>query len=280
MAKILVGTVTSNIKDYCWNTFKKQLLALQEKGCDVLIVDNSVNIRNRPPFKTIHYTKTLELQKKHQGTGRNHLTLVTRDCMNILREEFLKGDYTHLFILESDVFLDKSLESLDKLLEMDSDVANFTYPMNLDRFEGFSLCVQSRDANDVARMITPKDSEDLYNTGVKVLGVDTLNGKTLSHCGYGCTLVKRRVLEQIEFKAVITPDGKFPYPDSMFHEEVWQKKFTNKLDTSWLPYHANLNGETKAQLQIVNIQNKTTRKQRREAQRNFKKNKRAKATNK
>ena len=114
--KILIGTVTAANKDYCWLDFKKQLTALQELGHDVLIVDNSDKIVNRPPFKTIHYTKGVELRNKFFKINKqnkskdNYLTIVTKDCMNILRDEFLKGDYTHLFVLESDVFLDKDFK--------------------------------------------------------------------------------------------------------------------------------------------------------------------------
>ena len=255
--KILIGTVTSEVKDYCWKPFKQQLKNLQALGHDILIIDNSVRVLNRPPFKTINYNPRKAFQ-----AGGNALTVVTRDCMNILRDEFLKGDYTHLFILESDVFIE--IDKLQRLVELNADVANFTYPMNLERNNGrISLCVQSRDVNNKCRMITPEDSKDLLKQGVKVLNVDTLNGKTLSHCGYGCTLVKRKVLEQIEFKAVTTPDGIQPFPDSMFHEDVKNHNFSNLLDTDYLPFHANLHNETKKHRQVLAIQSKTTRSQRR-----------------
>lgn len=276
--KILVGTVTSQVKDYCWKDFKVQLKRLEDAGHDVLVVDNSDNILNRPPFKTIHYTNGVELRNRfaisnrQQKVNDNYLTVVTRDCMNILRDEFLKGDYTHLFVLESDVFIDGELKALDRLIELDADVANFTYPMRLKRNNGaLSLCVQSTNTSGVARMITPEDSESLQGTGVKVLNVDVHNGKTLSHCGYGCTLIKRKVLEKIDFKAVKTAEGLTPFPDSMFHTDVNNAKFYNVLDTDFMPYHFNLNGETEQYMKITQIQNSTSRKQRREQERRNKK---------
>lgn len=276
--KILIGTVTNRVKDYCWIDFKHQLEALQAKGHDVLVVDNSDNVTNRPPFKTIHYTKGVGLRKKfeiinkRQKSKDNYLTLVTRDCMNILREEFLKGDYTHLFVLESDVFIDENHEALDRLLELDADVANFTYPMRLKRNKGeLSLCVQSTDAGGRARMITPEDSKTLLKQGVKVLSVDTHNDKTLTHCGYGCTLIKRKVLEKIDFKAVRTADGVTPFPDSMFHTDVNNARFYNVLDTDYIPYHCNIHGETEQYIKVIQIQNSTSRQQRREQARRNKK---------
>lgn len=276
--KILIGTVTAANKDYCWLDFKKQLTALQELGHDVLIVDNSDKIVNRPPFKTIHYTKGVELRNKFFKINKqnkskdNYLTIVTKDCMNILRDEFLKGDYTHLFVLESDVFLDKDFKSLDRLVELNADVANFTYPMKLKRNNGaLSLCVQSTNTLGEARMITPEESKTLLNQGVKVLNIDVHNDKTLTHCGYGCTLIKRKVLEKIEFKAIKTSNGMTPFPDSMFHTEVNQNNFHNVLDTDYIPYHCNINNETEDYIKIIQIQNGTTRKQRRDAKRNNKK---------
>jgi hypothetical protein len=269
--KILIGTVTAQNKDYCWKDFKKQLLGLQKLGHDVLIVDNSDTIVNRPPFKTIHYTKGTLLRKKfdlinkQQKSKDNYLTIVTKDCMNIIRDEFLKGDYTHLFILESDVFLDKDFKSLDRLIELNADVANFTYPMKLTRNKGaLSLCVQSTNAKGEAKMITPDESKTLLNQGVKVLNVDVHNDKTLTHCGYGCTLVKRRVLEAIDFKAVRTSNGVTPFPDSVFHYDVNKGNFYNVLDTDYIPYHCNINNETENYMKITQIRNNTTRRQRRE----------------
>lgn len=282
MNKILIGTVTSECKDYCWGDFKKQLKEFQKLGHDVLIVDNSQRAINRPPFEVLHYAKTKEIYKQYQGTGVNPLTIITRDCMNALRYRFLKGDYTHLFILESDVFIE--IDKLQRLIDLDADVANYTYPMKLERYKGqYSLCVQLKDVNNNARMITPQDSKLLLRQGVKVLNVDVINDKVISHCGYGCTLVKRKVLEKIEFrtgvfKGIKTNDKKRlhnPYPDSFFHEDVRLHNFNNVLDTDYLPYHANLNNETVEYAKIIQIRNQTTRKQRREAQRKNKKYKRA-----
>jgi hypothetical protein len=263
--RILIGTVTNQVKDYCWAAFKKQLLEFKKLGHDVLIVDNTHKIINRPPFKTIHYNPK-PIYSKLAGTGRNPLTVITRDCMNILRDEFLKGDYTHLFVLESDVFIE--IERLQKLVDMKADVANYTYPMRLSRNNGLiSLCVQSRGTDNASIMLSPQDSKDLVESGLKVLNVDTINGRTISHCGYGCTLISRKVLEKIEFQAVITPDGKQPFPDSMFHEDVKSNNFYSVLDTDYLAFHANLHDETVKYKRVLDIQSKTTRRQRRASKR-------------
>jgi len=265
--KILIGTVTSQIKDYCWKEFKNQLSSFEH---DVLIVDNSERIINRPPFNIIHYTGTKLLRQLMPKD--NYLAIVTRDCMNILRDEFLKGDYTHLFVLESDVFIEK--ERLEQLVNLDADVANFTYPMKLKRNNGtVSLCVQSTGVRDKALMITPEESKELLkDPSVKVLNVDLLNGKKLTHCGYGCTLIKRKVLEQIEFRAVKQSNGVTPFPDSTFHYDVNKAGFKNVLDMTYLPFHYNLNNETTTYAKIIQIQNTTSRRQRRANKRNAKRN--------
>ena len=40
MNKILVGVITNQVKDYCWDKFSDQLRGLQKLGHDVLIIDN------------------------------------------------------------------------------------------------------------------------------------------------------------------------------------------------------------------------------------------------
>jgi hypothetical protein len=186
--------------------------------------------------------------------------------MNELRRHFLDGDYTHLFILESDVLI--ASDTVERLLAMDCDVANFTYPMNLKRFApNLSLCVQLTNKEGTARMIDPKESQEMLNTGILTLGKDKVNNKVITHCGYGCTMVRRKVLEQIDFKAEKTPDGIEPYPDSYFHYDVNQLKFSNKLDTTWMPTHVNLNNETTRHKQKIDFERQTTRGQRRKMRR-------------
>lgn len=268
MNKILVGVVTSNVKDYCYPKFAKQLKGLQAQGHDVLIIDNSMKIQPRKGFKTIHFTDFKgvvsdcfvinNVAPPEQQIG--HLMDITCKCMNILRDEFLKGDYTHLFILESDVFIEK--DTVDRLLDMKADVANFTYLMNLERFDDYSLCVQATKDNR-ARMITPEMGRELINTGIKTLAKDMLGDSMLTHCGYGCTLVKREVLEKVSFRTQLNSKDRHAYPDSCFHYDVNINGFTNKLNTDWLPLHENLNDETVTMLKILQIQSKTTRRERR-----------------
>ena len=237
--KVLIGVVTSIYKDYCYQEFSRQLKALQGQGHDVLIVDNSFCTTPREEFKTIRYRKSGMLRE------------VIRDCMNIVRAELLMGDATHLMILESDVFIKE--DSIDRLLVLDADVANFTYPLKLKCFNKQSLCVQLASTNNVYQMITPEESQELINTGVKTLGIDTLNGKAITHVGYGCTLVRRKVLERIEFITGKTPapDGRMPFPDSYFHYDVNRYRFSNRLDTDFIAEHRNLMNETEIYKQII-----------------------------
>ena len=249
MNKVLIGVVTNKVKDYCWNDFKAQLKRLEAKGHDVLIVENTQPIHRRYDFKTVHYTQPLADYKEIKRLKGNPLAYVTRDCMNILRQYFLNNDYTHLMVLESDVFIQE--DSIDRLLSLDCDVANFTYWMNLERFNDLSLCVQSTDTKKTPRMITPEESKELVNTGVKVLNVDTLNGKTLSHTGYGATLIRRKVLEKIAFRTIVLHnkiETTTPFPDSFFHHDVKLSNFSNYLDTDYIPEHRNINNETRQQI--------------------------------
>ena len=185
---------------------------------------------------------------------------ITKDCMNILREEFLKGDYTHLFILESDVFIEK--DTVERLLEMDSDVANFTYLMKLQRFDEYSLCVQTTKDNR-ARMITPEAGRKLINQGIVELGKTMLDDRLITHTGYGCTMVRRKVLEAIEFKTQFHEKDIRAYPDSSFHADVLVNGFSNKLNTDWLPQHENLHNQTMDMIKILNVQRSMSRRERR-----------------
>jgi hypothetical protein len=252
-SKILIGVVTANIKDYCWYDFKRQLQRLEHKGFDVYIVDNSINKVNRG-FKSTWIAP------------REVPQITTRDCMNNIREYFLNNDYDKLLVLESDVFITD--EAIDYLLQMKGDVNSYTYPMRLERFNKYSLCVQSTLGSS-SLMITPEDSQMLLNNGDIKLGEYKLSGKIVTHCGYGCTLINRNVLEQIRFKTFKSGD-KYPYPDSFFHYEVNKLGFINMLNTDYICEHRNLKNETKTAIEKSKLSH-LSRKQRREIERAWKK---------
>jgi len=252
-SKILIGVVTANIKDYCWYDFKRQLQRLEHKGFDVYIVDNSIKKVNRG-FKSTWIAP------------REVPQITTRDCMNNIREYFLKNDYDKLLVLESDVFITD--EAIDYLLQMKGDVNSYTYPMRLERFNKYSLCVQSTLGSS-SLMITPEDSQMLLNNGDIKLGEYKLSGKIVTHCGYGCTLINRNVLEQIRFKTFKSGD-KYPYPDSFFHYEVNKLGFVNILNTDYICEHRNLKNETKTAIEKSKLSH-LSRKQRREIERAWKK---------
>lgn len=230
--KVLIGVVTAKIKDYCWSDFKSQLKRFQEKGLEVYVLDNSPMQMSRP-----FNMKWIKPQQIPQKT--------TEQCMNELRSYFLKGDYDKLLVLESDVFITD--EALDRLLQMKGDVNSYTYPMRLERFTKYSLCVQSTIHNR-ALMLTPEESAALIGNGIIQLGKYQHGGKIVTHCGYGCTLIDRKVLEQIEFRTEKSGD-KYPYPDSFFHADVNQKGFVNLLDTDYICEHRNLRGETAKEIE-------------------------------
>lgn len=252
--KILIGVVTASIKDYCWRDFKHQLQRFQKKGLDVYIVDNSVKQVNRSGFKM----KSVIPHKIPQVT--------TAYCMNDIRKYFLAGDWDKLLILESDVFITD--EALDNLIAMEGDINNYTYPMRLDRFNKYSLCVQSTIGSQ-SLMVTPEDSQMLLNNGTITLGEYKLSGKIVTHCGYGCTLVNRNVLKEVEFRTMES-GAKYPYPDSFFHYDVNQKGFVNLLDTDYICEHRNLNNETKNAIDKLKLSH-LTRQQRREVERSWRK---------
>tara|TARA_R110000751_G_scaffold68058_1_gene138596 strand:+ start:3886 stop:4701 length:816 start_codon:yes stop_codon:yes gene_type:complete len=268
MNKILVGVITNQVKDYCWDKFSNQLKGLQQLGHDVLIIDNSPLIQPRKGFDVYHYRLwnkifkecALENLQRHSDNHLNGLIFISLDCMNILRDKFLEGDYTHLFILESDVFIEQ--DTVQRLLDMDADIANFTYLMNLNRFNDLTLCVQSTKDSE-GLMLNPEQSRELINSGIKELGKDMLGDRMITGCGYGCTLVKRKVLEDIKFRIGKSKEGVLSYPDSIFHPEAISKGYTNKLDTDWLPVHENLNNQTMDMLRLLKVQNNTTRRERR-----------------
>jgi|694.fasta_scaffold54958_2 GT2 family glycosyltransferase len=216
--KILVGTPTSDKKGYCQDDFIANLKSFTYPHQSI-IVDNSADRKN--------YKNILKegIDARHIKPNNKSIYSVLAESHEEIRKHAIRNDFDYLLHLESDVFPPNNV--IQRLLIHNLPIVSAMYMINF----GYDSHLMAQDMEDFGKI---RQTQNLKN------GQDLMfiNGdlKETFHCGLGCVLIRRDVLEKIEFRwekgATIHPDGHFAFDT----DALGYKKF---IDTSILCEHRN-----------------------------------------
>ncbi|MBS3150483.1 hypothetical protein J4425_01600, partial [Candidatus Woesearchaeota archaeon] len=187
--RILIGCPTSNYKSYCLKEYLHGVRNLTHKYVDLVLVDNSKN--------SDYYNSV----KERIVSSRNKL-----------KEYFLKNDYDYLLSLEQDVVPPKDV--IERLMKHGKDICSGLY-------------FKEKDNELIPIMYVPYKNEF-----AKLLKFEEIPENELIEVitsGLGCVLIKRKVLENVEFRY---EKNKEPWDDVWFCEDARQKGFKVYVDTS------------------------------------------------
>ena len=204
--KILVGCPTSEHKAYCLKEYLEGIKNINHE-IHFVLVDNSET--------EDYYNKLKELKVNViRGKYFEHAKDRVIDSRNILRKYCLDNSYDYLLSLEQDVVPPKDV--IEKLLKHDKSVVCGLYFYLGDDDKTLLPMIWVHYKGEYAKRLNFSEvSED------KLIEAIT--------CGLGCVLIKRNVLEQIEFRHV---KDKSPWDDLWFCEDVREKGFKVFVDTS------------------------------------------------
>lgn len=178
--RVLVGTPTFEYHRDCVDEFMAALEVQTEQRFDVILVDNS---------PTEDYVR--ELRAKRLPAFRTPFHPVMRErtmrARNLIREVFLRGDYSHLLFLDQDVILPP--DGLAKLLAHDLPFVSGIY-------------CKEFDGEEYAMVLMP-DWRTRRN-GIKVTPAVRLENKQglvrIGGAGFGCLLIQRALVDGIELR--------------------------------------------------------------------------------
>lgn len=196
--KILIGVTLHDSKKYIIERFMKNLLELDlELNTDFIFVDNS---------KEKDFADFLS-KKYFQKIIRNPVWLKTsreRQCysLNLIREEFLKGDYTHLFLLECDLI--PPIHIIKTLLDHDKDSCAAVYLLYPKEKGITCLTINEYIANN----------NIFANVFVNKGFIDGDLKEVINGCGIGCVLIKRKMLEKVKFRSTSYHADTYFWPDA------------------------------------------------------------------
>jgi len=199
-----LGITAYDRKAYIIDKFLDSIRSLTYKNIEILFVDNS---------KTEEYADYIRnegfevIRSGWFETTHERLT----DAYNTLRVKFLEGDYSHLMVIEQDIIAPN--DTIERLLQHDKDVCSGLY------YLADTPCVMVGGLRDV-----PPGKEREFRFEKKVYFYDFIDEKILKTkklvqvfcCGLGCVLIKREVLEKVEFRIKKNPGGEWKGHNDMF----------------------------------------------------------------
>ncbi|MEM3154080.1 MAG: hypothetical protein QW165_00750 [Candidatus Woesearchaeota archaeon] len=180
MAKVLVGIVTYGKQRYCLDEFL-QCIRRQTVKADVLFVVNngesaySTLIKSKG-FNAVEDPKPASTRIERIVNGRNYI-----------RDYALKNNYDFLLFLDSDVLVHP--RALEALLATKFDVVAGVY-LNVFQLDGKPV-------------IAPVLFKDLGNGQCQLYTYDGAAKQQvleIGAAGLGCTLISRKVLEEVSFR--------------------------------------------------------------------------------
>lgn len=151
------------------------------------------------------------------------------------REVFLEGRYDAMLIVESDII--PPPDALLRLAALDSDIALGVYVFRVHPVVNLFEKYRDHPTRGRARNI----GESL---SVRHLWPPKRPGPLeVSGAGFGCTLIKRHVVEAIPFRILSENMEPRVHCDSWFTQDAWQGGYTFMADTRVLCGHKKEDGE-------------------------------------
>lgn len=143
------------------------------------------------------------------------------------RTVFLGGGYDAMLIVEADVV--PPADALEKLAALDADCA---YGVYVHRHGNRPINITEKYPPPAKNRGEPINLRPGYESYLAQGVIECTGG------GLGCVLIRRPVLEQIDFRL-----GSFGDCDIWFNEDVFQAGFTQKADLSVVCDHLTPDGE-------------------------------------
>ena len=216
--KVLVGSLTADIKDYCNADFITRVNNLTYPNFEFLLVDNSRD----PSYHK--YLQKLGANCKYVAPKGRNLRFVMAECNEVIRNRALELN-ADLMMIESDLF--PPLNIIDTLQAHNKMCV--TAPYFIRGGVDSVLMVQQIELggfNRVSKTLENKESFKMFNGKLKQVFAS----------GLGCTYIQNKVLKQIKFHVTEHDEG---HADSFFYRDLYLKNIPAYIDTSLIIEHRN-----------------------------------------
>ncbi len=214
--KVLIAAPIYEHKYYCIQDYIDNCRQISYPNFDILLVDNSKDetahklVKEMNPDINIVYTGFFDTTRASQGMSYRYI-----------RDEFLKGDYEYLMTIESDLFPHETI--IEDLMANDKDICGAIYMLAGSGGNLSVPCVTTGTFNN--------DGNRFREDFMDYREIDGKLKRVHGGCGLGCTLIKRKVLEEVEFM------WSKCHADTYFHRDSHRKGFETWIDTRFVIFH-------------------------------------------
>lgn len=204
MVKILIGTPISKGKLYCWDEYIKGVTAT---GCDIAIV---VTDKDKAMVPFVGVAKNNYEQKGGRMFFTDIWTEKVMDrivvARNMLRKRALQGGYDYLLFVDADVIIAEGLPY---------GLARHNLPVTAAVYHILAEDNTERVPHNLETVTEYKQfTTDLERSGLH----------RASQVGFGCTLIRRDVLEKVPITCVRDDKGKLKFgEDYSFSNDCYIK---------------------------------------------------------
>lgn len=150
-----------------------------------------------------------------------------KDCLNILRDMFLKSECEYFFSLECDLF--PPLNIIEILMCHDKPIVTAPYFIGSDF--NYGLC-----KTEIEEVLGKKTNRHI--SGLEGYLSHTGELELVDACGIGCALIKREIIEDIGFMTSLKQNT---HADTFFYFDLHDRGIEVWQDTSLIIEHRNRN---------------------------------------
>lgn len=217
--RVMLFAPISDIKNYVIDEWMRCVTNLTYPNYGIVLVDNSENKQYRKDLQARYPGVTI----LHYPPNENGAMHIITGSQNVARKFVLDTLSEYAFSLECDVF--PTFDVIERLMAHDKNICAATYPIregaerklliNLAKSNKFEFMQRELDADEALRFMDGKVKE-------------------IHSAGLGCVLMKRQVLERIQFRYV---EGQKAYSDTYFALDAHFAGYQQYLDTSFTCRH-------------------------------------------
>lgn len=227
LPKVLIAVPTYDAKNYCLDAFFQNIanFSYPKSNIEIYVADNSSTNKNALMIRDKYKVKTF--WKDYTGVP---LMEKLADSHNQLRRYFLESNADYMLHLESDIFPPSDV--IEQLLWCRKPIVNALYQV----FDGAwrNPCIRLQDLK------SPHYDEFMFHYELYNFHHWWVDGtlKPTYVAGIGCCLMKRKVMENFEFRWDKNNPSGNP-PDTYFAEDLRVRGVQNWVHTGILAFHWN-----------------------------------------
>lgn len=227
MKKVLIGSPTADIKDYCFEKWIKNVDNFTYENSEIFLCDNSISREYYMGLQKNYsnLSKKLNLGRvtpSQYNLSYKHLLAKSHDRVRMYA---LENDFDYLLHLETDIF--PPIDVIERLLDAKQKVVGALYHIELG--ERSSLMIQKME--DFGNEL--RETYNLEETDIEFVDGEV---KKVFSCGLGCVLIHRSILKEIGFRY---EEGSPVHPDSFYFADLDAKHIPVYVDTSIYCEHEN-----------------------------------------